>query len=250
MNFMYEKEGRKQQKILKKIQHKYNRADSVTCISSFSRSEVYRYLQIKNKRIDVIYNGVESLNKYRERKPSSVEAEKAFFFTIGELKEKKNFKVLIPMMKHFPDKMLYIAGKDTTKYADNLRSLIQTHEVENVQLVGLVSNEERVWLYANCEAFLFPSLFEGFGLPVIEAMLFGRPVFSSAETSLKEIGGDCSYFWPNFNPETMSQFIVEKLAEFNADQGKSDRNRAYAQTFDYDSHMLSYKKLYESLMID
>jgi glycosyltransferase involved in cell wall biosynthesis len=247
-NFMYEKEGLKQLKFLEKIKKKYRRANAVVCISSFARNEVCRYLHVDENSIEVIYNGVESLDTYQGIRPESIQDNRAFFFTIGELKKKKNFKVLIPMMKNFPDKMLYIAGKDTTPYAQYLRTLIDEHDVKNVQLIGLVSNEQRVWLYANCEAFLFPSLFEGFGLPVIEAMLFGRPVFSSAETSLKEIGGDCSYFWSDFNTDTMSRFIVEKLKEFNNDNEKSRKNQAYAQGFSYEKHMSRYKALYESML--
>lgn len=247
-NFMYEKEGQKQQRILRKIQRKFSRASSVVCISSFARSEVNRYLQLDNKYIDVIYNGVESLDNYHGEKPQFVEKGKSFFFTIGEIKEKKNFQVLVPMMKYFPDKVLYIAGNDTTSHADFIRKMIESEGADNVKLVGTITNEERVWLYAHCEAFLFPSLFEGFGLPVIEAMLFGRPVFSSQETSLKEIGGECAFFWTDFEPEKMSQLIVEKLDEFNASNDLSEKNRLYAQSFGYEKHMQSYQELYKELL--
>lgn len=128
-----------------------------------------------------------------------------------------------------------------------IKNRIETEEINNVSLLGTVSEEEKVWLYANCEAFLFPSLLEGFGLPVIEAMQFGKPVFSSEETSLKEIGGNFSYFWKNFNPYDMKQLIDENLEKFYHDRGLEEREKEYANSFTYEKHFAEYEKLYATV---
>jgi len=151
------------------------------------------------------------------------------------------------MMKLFPDKELYIAGEKNSKYGDLIERRIREGNLTNVHLVGTVTNEERTWLYKHCEAFLFPSLFEGFGLPVIEAMQFGKPVFSSKETSLKEIGGEYAFFWDNFEPEEMKKVIDKHLDNFYQSSVLAEKNKSYAFSFSYQKHIERYLNIYRQL---
>ena len=148
----------------------------------------------------------------------------------------------------FPEKELYIAGRLGSPYADQILSVIKSENISNVNLVGEITNEERVWLYKNCEAFLFPSLFEGFGLPVIEAMNFGKPVFTTEETSLKEIGGGLTYIWTNFETIYMKSVMDENLTTFYSTPIKAKQNIEYAKSFSYDKHMTGYIKIYNQLL--
>jgi glycosyltransferase involved in cell wall biosynthesis len=247
LNFMYEKSKFKQNRILSQLQREVNRADKIICISEFSKSETLRYLDLKDKKVDVIFNGVEQFETHIAQKPNFIKSNKPFFFSIGEIKRKKNFHVLLPLMKLYPDKELYIAGQNVTRYANEILNQIETLSLTNVHLVGKITHEERIWLYHHCEAFLFPSLFEGFGLPVIEAMSFGKPVFSSRETSLKEIGGDCAFFWDNFEPEHMKELIENQLTAFHNSPELSKKNIDYATTFSYELHMKRYMSIYRQL---
>lgn len=246
-NFMYEKRERKQKKLLAKLQKKVNRADQIICISNFAKKDTERFLQI-NKPLKVVLNGVEQLDKGEASKPNFIENEKEFFFTIGEVKPKKNFHVLLPLMKLFPEKELYIAGRTGGDYTEKILSIIEKENIKNVHLVGMISNEERIWFYKNCEAFLFPSLFEGFGLPIIEAMAFGKPVFSSQETSLKEIGGDCAVFWDNFDAMHMKSIMDANLKLFKEKPELSINNINHARSFSYSKHMMEYETIYSNLI--
>src|SRR5574344_804453 len=109
-NYMYEKTGSKIQKYQRKIQHKVDRANRIVCISHFAKSETERFVDLKGKQVDVIYNGIQCLDEHKALKPVFSDENHPFFFTIGEVKEKKNFAVLLDMMKHFPEYELYIAG--------------------------------------------------------------------------------------------------------------------------------------------
>ena len=73
-------------------------------------------------------------------------------------------------MRHFPEYDLYICGDAHFAYAEEVRNLIREKQVTNVFLTDVITQSEKIWLYRNCEAFLFPSEGEGFGLPVVEAM--------------------------------------------------------------------------------
>ena len=247
-NFMYEKSPQKASKYLNRIQEKIDRADYITAISNFAKGEVIKYAKLNTKKIEVVLNGVESLFDNTSKQPQFIDPKyDSFFFTIGQVQEKKNFHTLVEMMKFFPEKKLYIVGFKDTDYAGRIQEMIFDHKVENICLAGTVSNEERVWLYANCEAFLFPSLFEGFGLPIIEALSFGKPVFSSKETSLKEIGGEFVYFWDNFESLHMKEIVEEGLRKYNKFPSRANLNKEYASSFTYERNLKSYFKIYQEL---
>ena len=115
-----------------------------------------------------------------------------------------------------------------------------------MHLLGKVSAEEKVWLYRHCEAFVFPSLFEGFGLPVVEAMLFRKPVICSHETSLIEIGGKHVSFFEKGYPAEASAQLIRKTIDECTDKRMEDAF-AYATSFSWTNHMQAYLALYRSL---
>jgi len=239
-NFLYEKQGHKVDKYLKKIRRKVMWADTVVAISYFTESEVQNFAPT-SKPVHVIYNGIERIDQLPEKMPNNVKA--PFLFTIGEVKKKKNFGVLLDMMKLMPEYHLYIAGNDNNEYADVLKKRIEVEKIENVHLMGIVSGEEKCWMYRNCEAFLFPSLFEGFGLPVLEAMLYKKPVVSSRMTSLPEICMNHACFFPSeFEPEKSVEIIKKAINE--TPQQKLDDAFDYATSFTWNKHMEQYLKLY------
>ena len=248
-NFMYEKSDKVQDKYHRRVQQKINRADYITCISHFTSSELNRWMQKPAMTpVEVIYNGVEfASDGCVARRPDSLTEDKQFFFSIGEIKEKKNFLAIIRMMEYIPDYQLYIAGNDSTAYADLCREYIATHKLSNVRLLGIVSNEERLWLYRHCKAFLFPSLFEGFGLPVVEAMAYRKPVFSSSATSLSEIGDRHVCFFPGFDAAQMAQTVIKELPALSS-QTALDEAQKYAQTYSYNKHFNMYLNLYKKLL--
>jgi glycosyltransferase involved in cell wall biosynthesis len=248
LNYLYETTGKKYKRNQRRLQRKVRRADEIICISEFTKQETLKNLNVDGKTCKVIYNGVKNLIGKPMAKPAA-EIKKPFFLTIGTVLRKKNFHVLLDMMKLMPDRNLYIAGECNNYYGYNLmiKNRIETEEINNVTLLGIVSEEEKIWLYENCDAFLFPSLFEGFGLPVIEAMQFGKPVFSSQETSLKEIGGDFAFFWKNFHPQEMKKLIDENLEKFYLDKDIIRKEKEYAGSFSYERYFEEYMKLYNTL---
>jgi glycosyltransferase involved in cell wall biosynthesis len=251
LNYLYEKKGLNRLSKHWKLQQKINRADEIVCISEFAKAEVEEHTKLKGKKCHVIYNHVEPLHKSKSIEPE-IEIKNPFFFSIGVIQRKKNFHVLLDLMKLYPDKHLYIAGKEAKKakkneYAEMIKSRIVNENITNVTLLGGISHEEKIWMYENCEAFLYPSLFEGFGLPVIEAMQFGKAVFCSQETSLKEIGGEHAFFWDNFEAETMKLLIDNHLEAFYNNKEKIQKEIEYAMSFTSDSHFKQYEKIYETI---
>ncbi len=128
---------------------------------------------------------------------------------------KKNFHVL-PALLVGNDHELIISGVETPYKSKIMEEAEKFGVTDRVKITGTISEEDKAWYYKNCTAFVFPSIAEGFGLPVIEAMHFGKPVFLSTHTSLPEIGGDAAFYFPTFEPADMQATFANGMAEFAA----------------------------------
>ena len=248
LNYLTEKNWIRQQKHKIVLQHAIGQADAVTCISQYVGKQVEEQFDMKGKKVNVIYNGVEDISHQPESQPAFATG-RPFFFAIGQIRQKKNFHLLVDMMRFFPDHDLYVCGDDHFDYSKVVRQHISELPTRNAYLTGKITAEEKVWLYRHCEAFLFPSVGEGFGLPAIEAMQFGRAVFISSHTCLPEICGDCAVVWENLHPDSMAEVVKRNLSGFYDDAERLKKIRLHANDFSYEKHIAAYLKLYKELLL-
>lgn len=248
LNFLHEgKPLARQKKCLSKLEKKLDRADSVVAISEFVKNDLLKHTSVNPEKVKVIHNGCNI-------KPSAVSEipayapQKPFFFTIGTLTGKKNFHVL-PAMLLKNDFDLVIAGiTQDPDYKTRIEMAAKELGVsDRVHIVGAVSEAEKVWYLQNCAAFAFPSIAEGFGLPVIEAMHFGKPVFLSTCTSLPEIGGKEAYYFEHFEPDYMSAKTMEGL-EDSRRGNKAAAIIQWANKFSWDKTACLYLQEYQRLL--
>jgi len=248
LNFLGEKTISKARKRIKLLQFKVNRAIEVIAISKFTKEVILQNLRLDNKIVTVIYNGVEHQTSIMSHKPVFLPDGK-FLFTISVVKQKKNFKVLVDFIKDLKDYNLVIAGNKSGKYAKELEASIRAKGLQSkIVLPGEINAEDKYWLFKNCEAFVFPSLHEGFGLPVIEAMNFGKPVFLSTYSSLPEIGDKYAFYWENFESKYMSDVFLEKMTEFSRNTEKQLEMKQYADQFTWEKNVGEYIKLYRKIL--
>ena len=248
LNFLFEETPEKVDYYLSIMQERIDKANLITFISKYAEDITRKHLKLERKETRVIYNGVESLQDKSQTKPSFVVKEKPFFFAIGQILPKKRFDLLLYMMKFFPDMELYICGENKFATGQELLKRIEESQLPNVHAPGPITNEERTWLFANCEAYLFPSIGEGFGLPAIEAMQFGKPVFASNYQSLPEIVGNQGFVWHELEPISMAQTVKDGLKAFHADPNLAQIAKNYANTFSYEKHINAYLQLYREML--
>ena len=142
-----------------------------------------------------------------------------------------------------------IAGADDKGYRSELEMEAHRQGVaERVSFTGTVTEEEKWRLYEHCTAMIFPSLAEGFGLPVLEAMAFGKPVFLSDRTSLPEIGGTEAYYFKNFTPEHVQQVFSEGMNNYKNDPAKPQRLKKHTEKFTWDNAASAYLQFYQSIL--
>ena len=238
---------KRNQRLLKQTQERVDNADYITGISQFVIDEAAKYLDLGNKPARAIqlgctvseFPGFDS-PKYRPAKP--------FLFTIGLVQPRKNFHVLPPLLVG-NEYELIIAGLNNYEYGQEVVAAAKKFGVEDrVKLIGPATEEEKYWYYKNCTAFLFPSYAEGFGLPVIEAMYHGKPVFSSDKTSLPEVGGDAAYYFRNFEPEHMRKVFEDGMRDYILND-PSQKIKQQAVKFSWANCAAEYIDVYKQLLL-
>ena len=249
LNFIYDRKKslKKKKKYLKSIQKNINKASHIVTISKSTLNDVKNHLDIQNKEFSVIYNGC-SLQKLENIEPPKSLNKNEFLFTIGTIVNKKNFHVLPALLQN--NKMdLVIAGvTESEVYKNEIINAAEKFGVRNrVIFTGPISENDKQWYYKNCTAFVFPSISEGFGLPVVEAMSFGKPVIISKLTCLPEIGGIEAYYFDNFEPDVMQKNMIEALHDYELNK-RSDRIIKKANFFSWENAAKDFIEVYKKIM--
>jgi len=248
LNFFHEgKPLKEQQKCLAHTQSLINRSDAIVCVSEFCKNDVLNNCEVGNKPVYVIHNGTQIVPEPRAPL-SSVRPAGPFMFGMGYVNRKKNYHVLLSLVKD-SEMDLVIAGRlDEGDYVESIRREAIALGIDHrVHLPGPISEGEKAWYLRNCAAFVHPSLAEGFGFPVVEAMQFGKPLFLSNRTSLPEIGGDVAFYFSSFEREYMRKIFQEGMQRYQRENMSSALiNRS--KLFDWQKNTQKYLEVYKTLL--
>ena len=245
LNYLREKNGNKINREHRRIARLIRRADAVTVISKFVAQEVRQYFDLAGKPLEVIYNGRPDITLLQPERPDWLQSERPFLFTIGIIDRKKNFHVLLEMLRRLPERNLVVAGQNDTEYATEIMRIAEQFGVaDRIVLPGPISDQQRQWLYENCESFVFPSLTEGFGLPPIEAMTVGKPVFLARRTSLPEVGGNKAFYWDDFSADHMLRVYQQGMQIYQTNPSYAEQLKQAAARFCWQSAARQYVDLY------
>ena len=233
------------QKYLSKLRKHIDSCDRIIAISNFVAADVLAHFPDAVNKLSVIYNGADKLEVKPDHQPAYIPKRK-FLFTIGMLSLKKNFAVL-PALLVGNNYELIISGIKSDYEAVIMEQAQKYKCADRVKITGPVSDAGKAWYYQHCEAFVFPSLAEGFGLPVIEAMHFGKPVFCSNRTSLPEIAGDAAFYFDDFDGVAMREVFKTGMETFRSNNG-SEKVIAHASRYNWSSTAQQYLNLYQEVL--
>ncbi len=252
LNFMHEaphdEQLRSVDRKLAEIQKKINRATAIVTDSDYVAGDVRSQLNLGGRRVYVVPLGLPEPPMAAVSRPVFLPAG-PFLLSIGNALAHKNFHVLFELIEKLSGQRLVVAGKKATPYGEYLQREISRRQLgDRVILPGEVSDGDRQWLYQHCEAFLFPSLSEGFGFPVLEAMQCGKPVFMSRKTSLPEIAGGNGFYFEAFDATSMASAYWSGMGQFHADQEYGARAKAHAATFSWTATARRYAQIYREIL--
>ena len=230
------------------VQRKVDRAAAIVTDSRYVADDVAAHLRLGNRPVHVVPPGLPEPPAASSTPPAWA-PRSPFLLSIGNCLPHKNFQALFGLMERLPDRVLVIAGKRETPYGETLIREVATRGLGGrVLLPGQVSDGDRQWLYEQCEAFVFPSLTEGFGFPVLEAMQCGKPVFMSRRTSLPELGGDLGFYWDSFAADHMAGVFQAGMATVRTMPDFAARARQRAAGFSWAQAARGYLGVYQTLL--
>ncbi|OGC88933.1 hypothetical protein A2419_01050 [Candidatus Adlerbacteria bacterium RIFOXYC1_FULL_48_26] len=223
-------------------------ADMVIAVSEETRQAVIKYFGISPEKVSVIYNGYIALPD-----PEAIDIPEHYFLYPGTLKPRKNIPNILRAFasfkkKHVGNFSLLITGTTKGAYYAELRSLVEELGIEqSVRFTGYVSDGQLSYLYQRARALVFPSLLEGFGMPVLEAMAAGVPVITSNTGALAEVAGDAALLVDPHDPEAISDAMVRVVEDSALHAVLIAKGRARASEFSWEKAGATYSQVLQDI---
>lgn len=222
----------------KNLKRSCDNSDIIITVSDNSKKEIMEYFNMPERKIRIVPNGVD-LNFYKPIRNVNVikkyKIEKPYFLYIGTLEPRKNipnliraFNILLQKLNK-KDIILVIGGRKGWRYDEIYKCVEELKLEDDVLFLGYVPIEDMPALYTQAISFVFPSLYEGFGIPPLEAMACGTPVIASNTSSLPEVVGDAGMLVNPYDIEELSNAMMkiyednhfrEKLKSLSLDRSK------------------------------
>ncbi len=254
--FKFKKIGSFYNTIIQKIIVKKacNNADKIIAISNATKKDIVDICNIPEEKIEVIYNGTNYTEQYgiaeKEEKNILKELEidnKEYILFLGTIEPRKNVDTIIKAFEILKEKnkklILVIAGGLGWRYKKTLELIEKSTVKDDIKIIGYVDKTKKEVLYKNSKCFVYPSLYEGFGLPILEAMNGQTIVVTAKNSSLTEVGGECAIYCEEELDENKLAESISKALNMSLEERKNTitKSRELVKKF-------SWKKTSEAVL--
>ena len=238
-----------------KFRRTLKEADHVIAISECTRRDVLELGNIDPSRVSIVY---QSCAPRFTKTPTPVDQEqirlkyglpRRFILNVGTIERRKNILLGVQALESLPsDLSLVIVGRHTA-YTNQVMEYVSAHNLSRrVHILHDVPDVDLPALYAQAEAFVYPSVYEGFGIPIIEAVSCGLPVIACTGSCLEEAGGpDCRYVSPD-DPEALADAIRQSLKGAPDREARIQRSQDYIRRFQGDDVASQVADIYRRLL--
>ena len=213
-----------------KFRQTLREADHIIAISECTKRDILAYGEVDERKISVIYQSCAP--KFTSHTAHHSPLTSRYILSVGSIEARKNILLAVKALPYLPEAIsLVIVGRHTP-YTDKVISDAKkwglTHRVK---IMHGVSDEELPKLYADAEAFVYPSRYEGFGIPIIEAISCGLPVVACTGSCLEEAGGPDSLYVDPDDAKAMAQAIKQVLRGAEGREARIKRSQKYIERF-------------------
>ncbi len=231
-------------------------AELIIAVSENTKKDIVNYLNVPEEKIKVIYEAADPFFSLLAK--DQVEMFKAelnlenYILYVGGMEPRKNLSSLLRAYAHLPDDLkstykLVIAGQPDQFFGKLLQNIGELNLEEQVILVGYMSRERLARLYNGAEVLVLPSLYEGFGLPILEAMSCGTPVVCSNVSSIPEVAGKAALYFSPEDIQQLSQSLTKILSEPETVQALKEKGFKQARKFSWKETARKTLEVYEEV---
>jgi glycosyltransferase involved in cell wall biosynthesis len=240
---------------IQKNKHACRIADRIIAVSKQTKDDFIEFFNADADKIDVVYQGCNNI--FREPISEERKAEvrrkynlpETFLLNVGAMEKRKNLATIIRAIAEGKIDLPLVAYGTKTGYVDEIRRLIARYNLEKqVLLLHNVDFTDLPTIYASSEIFIYPSVFEGFGIPILEALCAGTPVITSRGGCFEETGGKSSLYVDYNNAEEMSEAIKRVLSDSNLRKSMIADGLTHADLFTDDKVAGNLMQVYEKLL--
>ncbi|NIA02483.1 MAG: glycosyltransferase [Nitrospirae bacterium] len=205
-------------------------ATKIIVPSEATGKDLVKFFKCPKEKIEVVYHGFtapevsdKEIDKVMKNskvfKHFEITKDSPYILFVGRLESKKNLVRLVEAFDNFrkshPEYRLILAGKRGVGFERLMKAVNRLKMANSVVMPGYVTEEEKAALYKYCKVFAFPSLYEGFGLPILEAFHYKKPVLSSHVSCLPEVAGDAACYIDPYDREVMTAGMERLVADKN-----------------------------------
>jgi glycosyltransferase involved in cell wall biosynthesis len=237
-----------------KLKHACRIADSIVAISQQTKKDLVDFLGVDPNRITIIYQGCNSVfwKDYPAEEHRAIQQKynlpQRYFLYVGTIEERKNLltaiRAIYEMGINIP---LFVVGRKTDYYHLKILPYIKENNVTHIHFLEGVTNNELPLIYQNAECFIYPSLFEGFGIPLLEALVSGIPVITSKGGCFHEAAGPGSIYVDPQNHVELAEAIQIVCSNPDLKQKMIEQGKEWAVQFSDENIAKNYFNLYRSL---
>ena len=244
-------------KTISEYKYAAERSDLIITISESAKADIIKHFNIDEKKIKIVTPGID-LQKY-SYKYSKSELEnirkkynlpKNYILYLGTIEPRKNIERIVKAFKKYKkeindDLKLVIVGRKGWKY-DNIMKLIESMGTDII-ITGYIDEEDKVPIYKLAQIFVFPSLYEGFGMPILEAMASKTPVITSNISSMPEVAGNAGMLVDPFNENEIFEAYKKILSDDELKKEMVQKGLEQAKKFEWKKSVEMLEKIYEEI---
>ncbi len=225
----------------------------VITISESSKNDIIKFYKVPQEKVEVVYLGLKEIKMEESKKELQEFGIKGkFILFVGTLQPRKNIVRLIKAYALLSDKLkeeyqLVIVGKKGWLYDEILEAPRKFGVEDRTLFLDYVTDNDLPSFYKKAEVFVLPSLYEGFGLPILEAMRYGCPVLTSNVSSLPEAGGDAALYFNPEDIEDISQKLEKVLNDSDLRSKMKEKGLIHYKNFTWDKAAKKVLKIVESI---
>lgn len=223
-----------------------NKADHIIAISECTKRDLQKFYSIPDDKITVIYHGYKMSNDFVSS--PRVEVRDKYLLFVGDRAVYKNFGLFVdataPLLLKYDLQLICSGGGDFTTTEQEVFSKVNI--TDRIQQIS-ASDADLAALYANAEAFVYPSLYEGFGLPVLEAFSNNCPVIMSNTSSLPEVGGDAAQYFDPMSQSSIASAIEAVISNKNLQSELRTKGKQRLNLFNFDNTLKQTINVYKQV---